>query len=96
MREYLIRRTDGEWFDLHRMRWPEVLRPNTVASKTVVGPGDYRIEVKGAGISFAYEDPGIHICIEGELPEALSRRVVVEVLANIEQATGQRGRIVEL
>jgi hypothetical protein len=96
MREYLIRRTDGEWFDLPFGRWPEVMRPNSISSHPVEGWGNHRIEVEGVAVAFSDEDPGVHISFEGELPEAVARRLVEEVLENIERTTCQRGRIVEL
>jgi hypothetical protein len=96
MREYLIRRTDGEWFDLPESSLSEILRPITVPSKPVPGWGNHRIDVEGVEISFSIEDPGIMIVIEGELPDTTCGRVVEEVLANIEKATGQRGRTVRI
>ena len=60
------------------------------------GRGEYRIEVAGVEIEFCDEDPGIQVCFYGELPEPLARRIIDEVLSNIESAAGQRGRIVEL
>ena len=96
MREYLIRRVDGEWFDLNVRQWPDVMRPNSMASKPVAGWGNHRIEVMGVEISFSDEDPGILMCIEGNLPDSMADQIIKEVLANIEKATGQRGRIVEI
>lgn len=98
MFEFLIRRVDGEWFDLHG-GWfgGEVLRPNSIPSKPIQGGGDHRIEVSGCEISFSYEDPGIYICFEGgDMPESTAQQVVEEICRNIEQATGQKGRIVRL
>ena len=50
MKEYLIRRTDGDWFDLHSSQYADVLRQNSVPSRAVVGWGDQRIEVLGCEI----------------------------------------------
>ena len=68
----------------------------TIPSVAVPGWGSHRIEVKGVEVSFSIEDPGVQVCFEGELPEALCRRVVDEILASIERATQQSGRVVEL
>jgi hypothetical protein len=95
MKEYLIRRTNGEWFDLPPSSWPDLM-PTSIPWKHVTGWGDYRIEINGVETSFSYEDPGIQISFEGELPETVADRVVEEVLANIEKSTGQRGRIIPL
>jgi hypothetical protein len=40
--------------------------------------------------------PGIQVCVEGELSASVARRVVAEVLANLERVTGQRGAVIEL
>ena len=96
MSEYLLRSVDDDWFDLPADQLPEVLRPNTIESSPVTGWGDHRIAVEGAEIAFSYEDPGIQVIIEGTIPETIARRIIEEVLANVERSTGLRGRIVEL
>jgi len=95
-REYLIRRTDGEWFDLDHTRFAEVLRPTSLPSKPVPGWGDHRIRVKGFEVSFSYEDPGIQVVFEGSMSEEDADRITQEVLANIVQATGQQGKVIPL
>ncbi len=96
--EFLIRRTDGEWFSLPgSSQLPEVLKPRTVPSQPTPGWGTHRIKIPNGVIAFSDEDPGIQIIFEeytGSEAEALS--IVTEILANIESATGQRGRIVPL
>ena len=62
-------------------------------SRPAEGWGDHRIEVGGVEISFSYEDPGIQVTIEGDLPEELANAIVGEVLANITRVTGQQGRV---
>jgi hypothetical protein len=95
--EYLIKRTDGEWFDLHHDRFNEVLRPSTVPSEVVQGWGDHRIKVEGCELSFSYENAGIQVFFEGEgLPEELERRIVAEIASRIAGATGQKAAVVEL
>ncbi len=96
MREFLIRRTDGEWFDLHRDDFAGTLRPSSFPSHKVEGWGDHRISVEGVEISFSYEDPGVQVSFEGELPVEKCETIVNEILANIEEVTGQKGRIVDI
>jgi len=96
--EFLIRRTDGEWFSLPPPgQLAEVLKPQTVPSQPTAGWGTHRIKIPNGVIAFSDEDPGIQVIFEeytGSEDEAL--RIVEEILANIESATGQRGRIVPL
>ena len=94
--EYLIRSADGEWFDLHVDRYAAALRPSSMPSRSVEGWGDHRIEVCGVEISFSYEDPGIQVTFEGELPEEVAHDLVTEILANITEVTGQRGRVIRI
>ncbi len=97
MYEFLIKRTDGDWFDLHANRFAEVLHPTSFASRPVEGWGDHRIEVDGVQISFSYEDPGFHICFEGEgISESKAKQIVNEICSNIIKATGQSGKVVTL
>jgi len=94
--EYLIRRTDGDWFDLHAKRLGEALRPSSFVSERVDGWGDWCIRCEGADISFSYEDPGIQMSIDGELPREIANQIAKEICQNIERVTGQQGRVVPL
>ena len=77
MSEYLIKRTDGEWFDL-RGRLAEALRPSSFASERVTGWGDWRIHTNGVEISFSYEDPGIQVVFEDDLPRDVADQIAEE------------------
>lgn len=95
--EFLIRRTDGEWFDLPFDQLSQVLKPRSVPSQPTPGWGTHRIKIPNGEISFSDEDPGIQVTFEdysGSEEEAL--KLVGEILANIVSSTGQRGRIVPL
>jgi hypothetical protein len=95
--EFLIRRTDGEWFSAAKVMTAEVLKPRSVPSEPTPGWGDHRIKIPNGVIAFAYEDPGIQITFEeftGSREEAM--RIVGEILANIESVAGELGRIVPL
>lgn len=95
--EFLIKRTDGEWFDLPYKQFSEVLRPNSIPSQPIQGWGDHRIVVGDCEVSFSYEDPGIHICFEkGTMSEELAQRVVDEIAANITAATHQQSEVIPL
>jgi hypothetical protein len=96
MAEYLIRRADGDWFDIPAPRAAEAYRPTSFASERVDGWGDWRIRCEGVEISFSYEDPGIQVCIEGELSEAVADQIADEIRQSIERVTGQKGRLVAL
>jgi hypothetical protein len=94
--EFLLRRTDGEWFDLRREQFGEVLRPSSYASRVVGGWGDHRIQVDGVHVAFSFEDPGIQVSFDGPIDATTASRIVQEVLASIEGKTGQRGSVVAL
>ena len=95
MIEYLIRRTDGEWFDLQG-QLEAALKPSSFPSRRIEGWGDWRIQTQGVEISFSYEDPGIQVCIEGELPPHVADQMAEEIRRNVERVTGQKGRVVAL
>ena len=95
MLEYLICCSTTEWWLAVDM--PRVLCPRTVPSEPCTGSGNHRIRTNGAEVSFSHEDPGWQVSFEGpSLDPAACRLIVDEVLQNLENATGQRGRIVEL
>jgi hypothetical protein len=93
--EYLLRRTDGEWFDVGPKNFERTLVPKLMPWCKVDGWGDFRIEVSGCPISFSYEDPGIQVVFEadGFTPEK-EMQLLEEMLSNIRDTTGQTGEIV--
>jgi hypothetical protein len=96
MVEFLIRRTDGEWFDLKVDQMAEALCPTSFEYRRAEGSGDWRIHTQGVDVSFSYEDPGIQISFEGEISEALAEAIVEEIRINLQRVTGQKGRIVPI
>ena len=97
MLEYLIRRTDDEWFSFPFERYPEILRPARTPSITIEGWGSNRIQVESEQISFSDEEPGFQVVFEtGTLPEARADQIVAEICDNIEARTGQKARMVKL
>lgn len=97
MFEFLIKRTDGDWFDLPFDCYSDVLHPKSLPSKRVEGWGEYRILIAGCEIAFSYEDPGIQVSFECEnLSEELATKIVEEICANIIEITGQKGQVVQI
>jgi hypothetical protein len=97
MKEFIVKRTDGDWFNLHASRFEEVLRPRSFPSRRISGWGDHRIEVEACEESFSYEDPGIHICFQtGVIDDAKAGRIVQEICENIVKSTGQQGKVIAL
>jgi len=73
-REFLIKRTDSEWFSLHQDRFNEVLRPHSIHSQPTEGWGDHRITISNGEISFSFEESGFHVVFKnysGTREEAL-------------------------
>jgi hypothetical protein len=96
MFEFLIKRTDGDWFNLQFSEFNHVLHPNSFPFKTVAGWGDHRIEVLEWQISFSYEDSGIQVCFEGEISEEMAIKITQEICHNVIQATGQSGEVLQI
>ena len=94
--EFLIRREDGDWFDLQYEQFQAVLRPTSFESETIEGWGDHRICVGTMEISFSCEDPGIQVTFDGLCEESFAQKVMEDILDNLHRATGQTGYIVNL
>ena len=94
MIEHLIRTRDGDWFNLHCKDYEAVLKPKSFASQPVSGWGDHRIVCENVEISFSYEDPGIQVAFEGDIPEDIANQIVEEIRESIEAATHQKGYVV--
>jgi len=92
MREFLIRRTDGEWFDAG---WT-ACNPKSFPYEVIPGWGNHRIRVLGVEVSISDEEPGYQVSFDGEIDEAVARQIVDEMRENLEAATGQKGRVVEI
>ena len=87
--QFLIWRTDGEWFELPKEGFGEILRPIFCAvSRQLVRRGVHAIEASGCEISFSFEEPGIQVVFEsGEISEGAAEELVSEIAANIAAAT---------
>jgi hypothetical protein len=94
-REFLIRRTDGSWFDILPHEYADTLRPNSVPWQPSPRQEGYGIAVEGCEVTFVYDEPGIRVVFEGgALTEDATRRIVLEVCANITSLSGQAGEVV--
>jgi hypothetical protein len=95
--EYLIGRTDGDWFDLPYATYPDVLHPTSFPWHRVEGWGDHRIRVLGCDIAVFYESPGMHVIFEGDtVPREQARQIVEEMARNVASATGQTASVIEI
>lgn len=95
--EYLIKRTDGDWFDIGPANFQRTLVPASLPWRRVDGWGDFRIEVKSCEISFSYEDPGIQVVFQDDVfSDEEQLQLVSEFLENIAAATGQRGEVIAM
>jgi hypothetical protein len=93
MIEFLLKRTDGDYFDL-----PEdstAYRPKTVPYDPVESD-QYAILIAGCEVLFSYEEPGVQIAFEGDISERLAEQVASEVLERIREMTGQQGKVIRI
>lgn len=75
----------------------KILRPSKATSTTIQGWGDNRIKVALGIVSFSYEDAGIQVAMEEFVgTEADAEGLAADILANIEQSTGQKGTVVRI
>src|SRR5438552_18306101 len=97
MLEYIIARTDGDYFDLHFEQLADALHPITFPSKKVEGWGEWRIEVEGCEVSFSGEPPGYQVSFEcDDIEPDTARKIVNEILLNVESLTGQKAEVIEI
>ena len=94
MIEFLVKRTDGDWFDLPV--GSNAYRPKTVPFEPTGPDEEGPIMIGGCEVSFSYEDPGIQISFDGEIADELAERVASEVLERIREITGQEGEVIRI
>jgi len=100
--EFLIKRTDGDWFDLDLSDYGDVLKPNSFNSEIIEGWGNHRIKIKNCEIAFSYEIAGFQVIFgEGDNPsnsisEIEAEKITKEILYNIEKSTGQKGEFFQV
>ena len=99
MIEYLIKRVDGEddgdW-PIHKDRDQDILRPNTVASRSVSGWGNHRIEVADVEVSFSWESVGLQVVFEGELDQETAARIVKEIADNLADEVQGKAELIQI
>ncbi|MEA2697204.1 MAG: hypothetical protein QOI66_1475 [Myxococcales bacterium] len=93
MIEFLVKRTDGDWFDLQAGSNP--YRPKTVPYEPL-GKDGSGILIEGCEVWFSFEDPGIQISFDGDIAENLAERVASEVLDRIREMTGQQAELIRI
>src|SRR5438067_810538 len=85
MREYLIKAAEGSgWIPVRKEALPAVLTPKGWGAEPVDGWGDYRVRVSGVEVSFAGEEPGWQVTVEGDLDPARADELVQTVASQIE------------
>ena len=94
MIEFLVKRLDGDWFDLPEDSDP--YRPITFPYKSLEGWGDNRIEVADCEISFSYEDPGIQVSFEGPIDENEAAQIAEEIRKRIQEVSGQQAELIRI
>lgn|GEM_PF-6820930 len=93
--QYLIRQLDDDEFDISVSDYPLVLRPKSFES-TLVEPSGYEILVENCLISFSPEPPGLQISFSGGLSAKDADLIVNEILENLEEVTGNKGKVIRL
>ena len=93
MIEYLVRRTDGDWFDFPPGSEPYA--PISIPYSKVEGAENALIEIDGCEISFSYEDPGIQISFNGEISASRAAEIV-ETRQRIEKVSGQSAGSIQI
>jgi hypothetical protein len=93
--EFLIRRIDGELFDLHVNDFEKVFHPSSFTSKRVEGNGEYCLEVEGCQVIINYEMPSLQIVFDGDISRELAKQIVTEICQNVTSFTGQSGEVLD-
>ena len=94
MIEYLVRRTDGDWFDFPPGSEPYA--PISIPYSKIEGAGDARIAIDGCEISFSYEDSGIQVSFDGEISASRAAEIVEQIRQRIEQVSGQSASAIQI
>src|SRR5437870_2282440 len=95
--EFLIKRTDGDWFDLNKRQFADVLRPSSFQSCPIAGWGDHRIEIRDCEIAFSFEIAGLQVIFQDNtLTEAEALQVTNEIAESITKAIGQKSKVIQL
>lgn len=93
MVEYLIKQIDGNWFDIGPKNYESTLVPKSLPWRKIDGWGNFRIKVNGCEVSFSYEKIGIQVVFEDNVFTSEEElQLLNEMLLNITEITGQRGR----
>ena len=89
--EYLIRRTDGDWFDLHADRHADVFLRVGSDDTQVPDSGDFCFKRDGVEVQVNGEIAGLHIIIEPVIDDHLADQWLNEFLQRLQNVTNQKG-----
>ena len=98
-RQFLISRQDRRfWFDHVQFFGEEVFRSKRVVYVPLpkLDWRTSRISVEGVCVNLSEEHNKVRILIEGELPESIVKRLVEDILANVEEVVRQPCRVLEI
>jgi hypothetical protein len=93
--EFLIYRTDGQWFDLDPSDFEKVFHPNSFTSRRTEGNGEYCLEVEGCQVVISYEMPGLQVVFDGDISREIAKQIVTEICQNVTSFTGQSGEVLD-
>ena len=96
MIEYIIKRTDGEWFNLNISLYPKVFSSKKYNLKPTQGIGDYCLSFNDKLIEISYEYPGLQFAFKNNFDKNIAKELINEFFKNITQAMGQKGEILQL
>lgn len=97
MKEFLIRRKDGDFCLFNISKFSEVLHPVTYESKKIDGWGDYRISVEGCEVSFSFEAVGIQIGFENcDINDLTAEKNIKEICDKVEREVNSSCYWIEL
>lgn len=97
MIEFLIKRTDGHWFEIPDSNFEDVVRPVSVPSRPLLGRDVYAIDTAGCEVTISFEEPGLQVSfMSGQVTEDLATKIVSEIAERITAATGQKSEVVQI
>ncbi len=91
--EYIIKRTDGDWFDLDKNKMGDVFYIE--GGQLFEGRGDYCLKTKSGMLTVSYEDPGLQVAFE-DFSKDQAEELINNMLRKLEEITGQKGEILPI
>ena len=94
--EYLIRAADRDVLIIHQNDLAHALHPRGIDCAPVEGWGDYRMTCGNNEVAVSFDDPGIHLIIEGEDTREAKDTLAGAIAAQVDTATGRGTYVVPL